>query len=186
MDLKFQKLELQHKEIFEKTNWDYQFLSFAGIDDIKNSFNQAFEWMKLNSEGKTKFDVMGEFLFLIDKDKDINEILAMVSVRKPKNDTSKIIEQHGHIGYWVNPNFRSKGIGAFCLQEGLKFIHEKWKLKSIYIIHKISNNHSHKIILKFNPQLISKYKIENEEFLKWEIETNQWNKNKLNKIDIFK
>ncbi|WGI36706.1 TatD family hydrolase [Mesomycoplasma lagogenitalium] len=155
-NLKFIKLTEKYKNHFIKTEFDEGFLDFSKIENIKQNFSQVLKWMEKVKKGEQEDALKGEFLFLVDLDNEIDEILAWVNIRVA-DENNDLIKKVGHIGYWTNKKFRRRGLANYALETMLKHAKNTYNLDEIIITHDFNNIASEKVIKAFDYNYLGEF-----------------------------
>ncbi|UWD34411.1 TatD family hydrolase [Mesomycoplasma molare] len=178
-NFKFVELSEKWKQVFINTDFENYF-NFANIKDTKSEFDKVIQFLKSLRTFDNPMNLMGKFYFLIDLDKDFDEIAAFFNVRISEKNNN-IIDSFGNIGYWTNPKCRNKGLATLCLEKALLVLKNEFDQDEILITHSKSNIASYKVIQKFHPIFLKK--IDNDkETLMYSIKTNDVKEKKL--IDL--
>ncbi len=130
----WEKLIKERKEWLKMPSAFFQYKSF---EEFLKWVNDDLVWVK--------WKVPGHLFFMIDSEKT-DEIIWVVQIRHSINHPN-LIEDWGHIWYWINPKFRKKWYGTKLLSLTLKKIKElDLKINKLLITCRIENIWSAKVI----------------------------------------
>ncbi len=133
-----------HKIMWENIlkNWKWlkapsSFFYYEKFEDFLEWINKDLVWVD--------WKVPAHIFFMIDS-KIKDEIIWLIQIRHNINHPN-LIENWGHIGYFINPKFRKKWYGTKMLELALEKIKELWlEIDKVLITCNIDNIWSAKVI----------------------------------------